>query len=478
MNNRTFFFALHALALAFASLSLSGCNYLKQRTARHAYAEYQQAISAGDMVRARAALTTLVNTDEDVSDYWMELGKLQLQMGQFRDAYDSFAHAHELDRSNIDVLSAMTQLALLSGQLDIASEQARSLALLAPDNPAVTLVQSHLALRAGDLDKAEAGADALLEAEPTNPFAKVLKARVLILRNRMDDAIAVLEEQHRAVPQDRAAIRALVAIYRSREDWRNLARIQTDAHKLDPKETSISLSATEAFLRARNVPAAAKMSMPLLSAQSPAQLIDAAFDLWVRYAPAGTVLPDAVRQGSEAQGDRRVAFANYFNQVGKPALAERLLGHSTLPVTHVNARLNAVLAQSMALGGRLAEAKQLFDEVLDREPDQVEALRGRTALQARTGVTKQAIIDAQRLVTLRPNSGQDRLLLAQAFMAARNEREVRQTLWQAFQELPGDERVFAALKSVLASSGDIDGQRRLNDEVADRRVRELTKDMV
>lgn len=161
-----------------------------------------------------------------------------------------------------------------------------------------------------------------------------------------------------------------------------------------------------------------------------------------------------------------------------PAAAATLLTDKHLPVTHVNARWNAVFAQALALQGRSAEAKQLFDMVLDREPDQAEALRGRSALEAKSGLTRQAVIDAQRLVTIEPNSGEDRLLLAQSYLAAGNRQEVQRTLWQAFQDLPDDERVFSALRSVLASTGDVEGQRRVEAEFNDRRMAELTKELV
>ena len=132
----------------------------------------------------------------------------------------------------------------------------------------------------------------------------------------------------------------------------------------------------------------------------------------------------------------------------------------------------------MALQGQTEDAKKLFDMVLDREPDQIDALRGRSALETRTGLTRQAALDGQRLITISPKTGEDRLLLAQAYLAARNANEVRRTLWEAFQELPDDERVFAALKSVLASTGDLEGAQRLNDEIADRRTTKLTKELM
>lgn len=466
------------MCLVLSAASLSGCRYWKSYKAHQAYAKYQDALASGDMNRARVALLALVRTDEDVPAYWLELGKLQIQTGDYRSAYDAFAHAHELDRTNIEVIATLAQLALLSGQMEVADEQARNLALIAPSHPAVTLVRGYVALKSGELEKADSAADTLLAATPDEPFAKILKARVLIARQQPDQAIALLENQHQAVPDDGGAIRTLISLYQSRNDWRNVARLQSDAHKLDPKDLEKSRFLVEARLRAGDVAGAQAASAPLLTADNSSQVIETVLGLWSRYAPPGAVLPDAAAMARTLPDDRRVAFANYLNGSGRAGDAAALLDKSILPVTHENARWNAVFAQSLALQGRTNDAKRLFDMVLDREPDQVEALRGRSAVESYLQLGKLAIIDAQRVVTLKPTSGEDRLLLAKAFLAAGNKREVLRTLWQAFQELPDDERVYAGLRSALISSGDLDGQRRLEDEFADRRNSVLTKDMI
>jgi len=478
VKNRTFFFALGALALAVGSVPLGGCSYLRAYKARAAYAQYQEAITAGDLFRARIALLKLVRIDQDVSDYWIELGQLQIRLGDYRGAYDAFSHAHELDRSNVDVLAALAQIALMSRDINLASDQARSLSLVAPDHPVVALVRGFVAYASGDLDKAEADADGLLATTPNNSFARVLKARILIQKDRTDEAIALLEEQHRAVPQDAGAIRALSIIYRLRGDWRNLARVQWDAHRLDPKDLTKSQGAIEALLRSGDVAAAGRASLPLLSPGADPKVTDQVLTLWARFAPQGATLPGGTKLANSAAGEQRLSFANYYNRIGQPDSAASLLEGSKLPVTHLNAGWNAAVAQSLALRGRDTEAKKLFDLVLDREPDQIDALRGRSALEARTGMTKQAVIDAQRAVTISPDTGEDRLLLAQAYMAARNGQEVRRTLWQAFQELPDDERVFAALKSVLKAAGDMEGEHRLDNELADRRTTKLTRELI
>ena len=131
---------------------------------------------------------------------------------------------------------------------------------------------------------------------------------------------------------------------------------------------------------------------------------------------------------------------------------------------------------SLGASGNTAEAKRLFDLVLDREPDQAEALRGRSTLEARSGQSKQAIIDAEPLVTVSSDNAEDRLILAQAYQASNNKREVLRTLWDAFQDFPAGLSGRSAPRSALASTGDADGARRLSEEFADRKKAKLTKD--
>lgn len=477
VKNRTLFFRVACCSLALGVLPLSGCDYLKTRSARADYIAYQQALAAGDLRGARRALTRLTRTEQGVPDYWVELGKLQLQMGDTRRAYGSFARAHELDRSNVAILGTMTQLALLSGDLDLANEQAKALALLSPDHPSVILVRGYTELRSGNLDKADVDADALLANSPNDSFAKVLKARVLVARQKTDDAIAMLESQHRIEPDDAGAVRALAAIYQSRDDWRNLSRVQLAAYRLRPDDGEVAASAIEASLRGGNIAAARQLSSPYLSPKTNPRVVQKTLEMWAIDAPRGVILPDALRLAAAASGDARVSFADYFNAVGKPSVAAQLLGGSHLPVTHENARSNAVYGRALALQGKIADAKRLFDLVLDREPDQVEALRGRSMIEARSGQTKQAIIDAQRLVTISPDKPQDRLILAQAYQASGDKRELLRTLWDAYQDLPDSEQVISALKGALVLAGDADGARRLNDEVADRKKAKLSKEL-
>src|SRR3990170_4302857 len=90
-------------AVAAVSLLTAGCNSADSR-ARQAFSDYQAAAAAGNLPEARVALLRLVGADDGVADYWVELGKVQLELGAYSDAYYAFTRAHELNRSNVDVL--------------------------------------------------------------------------------------------------------------------------------------------------------------------------------------------------------------------------------------------------------------------------------------------------------------------------------------------------------------------------------------
>src|SRR5438067_9291931 len=126
--------SLRIAACLSAALLSAGCSSSDAR-ARDALGAYQAAAAANDLPTARRALLKLVQAKDDVPDYWVELGKLNATMGNFGDAYYAFSRAYELDRTNLDILRAVTQLALRAGDLPSALSHAEELEVLAPGDP-------------------------------------------------------------------------------------------------------------------------------------------------------------------------------------------------------------------------------------------------------------------------------------------------------------------------------------------------------
>jgi len=201
-------------------------------------------------------------------------------------------------------------------------------------------------------------------------------------------------------------------------------------------------------------------------------------DLWIKDWPSPQRIVEARRLAGRAAGqEQRLTYAEFFTRSGDPADAIRLAAPAaTLPVKAETAEANAVLADALSRSGGMGAAKARFDAVLAFDAGNATALRGRSELALRTGNAAAAVLDAQKLVTVLPNSADDRLLLARAFAAAGNKAWMERTLWSAFQDIPGDEHILAALQSTR--KGDRDATDELNAEFARQRDNQLNRGLL
>jgi predicted Zn-dependent protease len=477
MRDRRAFFAACCFAATAISLTLTGCSSSESK-AREAYAEYQAASAAGDLNAAKIALLHLVSAQDDVADNWRELGKVQLQLGAYQDSYYAYTRAHELDRTDVDTVATLAQLALLSGNMDMAEEHAKNLELLRPDHPVIKLAYGYVALKRNDLDAADRNADALLALYPFEPGATLLKSRIFAARGEFDKATAVLEAQAKAKPDDAGALKSLTILYQRSGNWAGVASAAERLWRLRP-DTENGLTVVNATLRANQIDAALQASQELLRPDAPPSQVESVLNLWADHWKSPAAIAQARRLASAANPNQQLAYAGYFNDVGSAADALALAGERpVMPLKRWNLSRNALIAGALAQSGKTAEAKQLFDAILVQEPDHVYALRGRINLEIGTGQAKAAIVDAQRLVSIEPKSDRDRLLLARAYAAAGNEREVDRTLWNAFHEIPANLQLYEALRARVLKSNGPDAAHALDEEFSQQRDVSVAREFI
>ena len=414
-----------ALALLMLGLGASAGAFWWQRKApARALAAYQEAVALGDLTAQRNALIKLTKVDDDSPEYWGELARVHLRMGDYSSAYAALGRAHELNHTDIPVLTGLTQLALLSGQSDLAVKHADLLAKLSPGNPAVMMVRADRALRERKLDEAAETADLLLRSSPSDPYVNMLKARIFLSQNDLGAAKQLLTNYVAAKPQDRAANYALAALAEAQGDWKAATWAYGRIVAQDEKDMSGALRLVEAALRANDPLLAEKATAAILALRPPRPVLDRLFSTWIEN--DAKPMPNALRIAKQTTGPNRIAVADYFNRLGLPQSAAALVGRTShRPVTPQNAAANAVIGGTMALAGRRAEASALLSEVLLIEPDETYALRARLALLLSQKQFKAALTDAQRLVASSVDDPGYRVLLAQAYQAAGNPQRAR-----------------------------------------------------
>ena len=465
---------LRVAACLSAACLTAGCQSPDAR-AQDALTAYQAAAASNDMVAARKALMELVGAKDDVPDYWIELGKLQASTGSYGDAYYAFTRAYELDRSNPDVLRAVTGLALRSGDISLAQSRAKELEIVAPGDPLVKLTEGWAAVSQSRFDQAVAAADSLLSSSSFDPAATVLKARGLMGLGREDEAKDLLVKQVAAQPSDVGSLRFLCKIYAMHEDWRNAVDTARRLSAVAPKDRANSFMLIEAALRSGDIQSARRASAQLLGPDAEPAVIASVLDLWGSYWASAQRVKDArALAAASPRLDQKLVYASFLSRIGAAADAIRLAAPAaTLPLNAENVQANAVLADAWSRSGNLAGAKSRLDAVIAFDAGNATALRSRAELQLRTGHADAAVVDAQKLVTVLPDSGPDRLLLARCFTAAGKADWARRTLWTAFHDIPGDEQIYAALAATR--KGDADGTLELQEEFARQRNAQLNR---
>ena len=451
--------------------TLAACDN-RQEKAQEAYAEYQAAIVNGDLRTARRALAELVAADDSNADYWLELAKVSMQLQAYSAAYDAFQRAHELDRGNVEVLQTMTQLALQSGNLDLAGENAKQLELLAPTNPAVPLTFGYIALRRGDYAEAERQVAALTALLPYDGSGKVLQSRILMAQNKIDAAVDLLREQIRQQPSDVQSLRALASIYELREHWPETAEVLRAYLGYSQDDAAARIRLVNAELRAGGIEPAASVTLAAIGKED----VDKLLAPWLAVGKQDQIADQLYEGAQTANVGRRIAVARFLASTDQSArVLELVANEASLPVKAANVIPNALYGAALVQSGRVQEGSTRLDSVLKIDGNNREALRARAMLRSQTGDHKGAIEDAQKLVAADQDSARGRLLLARIYGAAGDSDNMRRTLWDGFHQVGDNREIFDALRSLVAKSDGPQAAERLSQEFYDLRYQQLTR---
>lgn len=456
--------------LAIVCLSMPGCNSAQSRAAE-AYAQYQLASANNNPIAAREALQRLVAADEANLDAWVTLGRLELSLGEYRAAYNSFFRARELDRANAELLRILTQIALMSGDVALAGEHAADLAVISPDDVWVKLTEGYVALARRQYAESLSLADGLLDRDAYLPPAVVLKARSLLGQGRANEAKELLAKQLVSQPTDINSAVLLAKLYKLDEDWAGVATAARQIVDVQPTVEARLLLA-EAGFRSGDYKVGRAASLAILTRQPLLHDAKAVLDLWRHRWPSSQRITDAQRLGfAAARKDLRLVYANFLNQVGSAREAIDLAGKEDLPVTAGNVQANAVIGGALASLGKPNAGKEILDAVLRYDPGNEIALRARAELLARAGYSRLAIADAQKLVSTSPQSAEARLLLAQVLRTAGRSGEADAVLWEGFKTIRGNDALYRALLVSLKRKGG--DPMAVNREYAAQRASEL-----
>lgn len=457
-----------------AATLLAGCDSRQDR-ARAIYDQFQAAQANGDLRGARKALQALVAIDDSVSDYWVQLGKIELQLADFGAAYGALSRAHELDQANVNVLQLLTQLELRADSTEAAERTAHELEILSPDDPTVHLTFGYVALKRGDLDEATKQVDLLLADYPNDSSAKILQSRIAFATGDPDRSAAILLDQLRTQPSDQVSLEAFLNLAMLRQRWPEAMWAARRLLIWKPIDVQVRAKLIESDIRGGDLKAALSDTLSA-SEKSNSKAIDDVLEPWLETGIQDRVSGPLFTLAQRSRGERRVAFARFFAAAGDaPRVIALLQDQETSPITVGNLSAGALYAWAVGASGKRDDAMARLDKVLAVDPDNSDGLTNRARLRSLAGDYQGGIEDANRLVASSPGSVEARLLLSRTMLRARRTDDAQRVLWDAFHVIPANLAIYDALRTLLVSSGDNDAVRRLSDEFHDQSLSKMSR---
>lgn len=390
---------------------------------------------AGDLDGARDTLAKAVAATDDNPAYWIALGRVELRLQHFLQAYRAYQRALELAPADIETLRILAELSLYGGQNRDANRYAEQLLVQVPGDLNGRMVLATLAYREKRYDDAITECDQILAGSPGLEPATVIKARAIFDSGRQADAIALLEG-YRAANGDKAqTLEALSDFYRTSADYVRLAAIMDIRFEQGPITPALGFERTRALFaagRAREALAAAealqgryprlpRLAVGLVRLTDAAEGRPAALTQALAMGEAGGV-PVKVALASEMLdlGEYEIGhrlIAPLLGGTGGPGPLARMLGEGGDGIDAVNADANAIQAQLELIDGKDVEARRRVEAVLGFDKTNLRALLVRAELLMKEGQFERALTDVQMVLNNNPAGERARLLLARIYAA-------------------------------------------------------------
>ena len=179
--------------LPFLALSfLGGCADRSQQAAQEAMVA-QAALNANDLSTARKAINQAIADRDDVADYHVLRGRIELAKGSSGAAFSAYSNALALDATNTEALLGVAQLGLTTGNITASLDATERLLDLDPNQPDALLIRGIHAIIRRNYAEGITYADKVLAVSPGNEGGAVLKARALYMQHKPKEALATLD---------------------------------------------------------------------------------------------------------------------------------------------------------------------------------------------------------------------------------------------------------------------------------------------
>jgi tetratricopeptide (TPR) repeat protein len=451
------------------ALPFAGCTS-RDSVAAGAAAEAELDLREGRLAAASRAIHLALGTRDDVSEYWITLGKIDVASDDAPGAFAAYENAIGLDRSNVEVLRALCQLGIAAGVPDKVDKYADQLLLINPQDTIPVIAKGQAALVRGDGATALQYAEQVLKTAPQDNGAQILKARVLAGRGNYSEAAEFIENTLGTGGDDSSRLVYLKGLYADAHDRPHYQLTVKRLAEAKPADAAIQLDYADMLYQTGQFAEANGVIIHITRTHpNDIGVAEKILDTWLKQGPDALSLAQIQSQAKGASLETKAVYAQFANEIGHPELANSLLKKDLegRAVSTDNSDAESALAYATGLAGHRATAIALLSDILEFDQFQPRALLARARVRLADKDIPGAIEDARSAVAQEPKSASARLILADALFAQGDESLGEDALREGVRAMPDDIRISGRLANFLVSKG----QRDLANDV----LRDLTR---
>ncbi|MEO0575374.1 MAG: XrtA/PEP-CTERM system TPR-repeat protein PrsT [Pseudomonadota bacterium] len=417
-------------------------------------------LNSGDAAEAERLVSRRIDAAGKDPAVYVVYGDVLIAQQKIDAASQAYEQAAALSSNDLDALLGMTRVALLQNR----GQDARDLLIRTIDaHPAAVLPRQiliDLALRSGDFELANSSVSSLAALERLAPDARQFVSRVMLQLGRFDEGLAQAERAVQENPRDRNALfqkaRVLVAMRRSnaaRATLQNALQISPDW--LQARATLAIVEMEEGMF------ASAEENIQQLERAHPEETAGVMLrGEWLarqeRFEDAARTFARATQEGADATSALREFQVRQAGQLANPkAPLEAWLARNPGDVG-----IRMALAQHLQAQGDTAGASAAYDRVLDADDSNVVALNNLAWQYQQQGDLVRATQLAERAHKLSPDSAAIADTLGWIYRSAGRADDAVRLLKQANELAADDPEIQYHLAAALLDSGDAPAAKR------------------
>lgn len=427
------------------TLFLVACGRPDEQAAVHA-ARASELLVAGDFVNARAESLNAVQISPKNATARFVLARLAERDGDISQMLGHLEIVVSEDPQHLPARLELARVLFFGEDYSGAERLVEQAERLAPDDPGLRLIRARLAINAGDLARAQQDLDFILARDPRRAEAALLRGTL----HAVHDPSRAVADLSAAI--SRVDVAASESLRRTRLQLlrrlgvtdlleQELLAMQADYPDENYTDDLVSLYLSQG--RLDEAEAALRLAARRTPGNPDAVLALALFQHRTRQDAAAAERTMAAFTGADAgESGSELLQARYLELTGREREALRIyrqLADNGVRSPAARQARNRMAAFALA-ANELAEARQLFDQVLAESPDDVDARIGRAQIAIREGRTDEALSDLRAAVRKVPEHEAGLLLLARTHARA-GQPELAERAWRRLLQTDPDQPI-------------------------------------